>query len=127
MFELNTFKDDFKSKVFAIVGASNNIEKYGFKVFKDLKDKGFKVYPVNLHEKIIYNSKVYKSVLDIPNVDWVVFVVPPSVAFNVLKSLKGKIFNFWFQPGSESEESKVFCKENNLNCIFNSCIMRSSD
>ncbi len=123
-----SLNDNFKSKVFAIVGASNNTEKYGFKVFHDLKVKGFKVVPINLHESFIDGVKAFKSVLDVPfKVDWVVFIVPPNVAFNILNVLKDKGFSFWFQPGSESSESKRLCEEFNLNCVFNTCIMRSSD
>ncbi len=123
-----SLKDDFKSKVFAVVGASNNVDKYGFKVFHDLKVKGFRVVPVNLHEEFVDGVRVFKSVLDVPfKVDWVVFVVPPSVSFSVLKSLFDKGFSFWFQPGSECVECKNFCFENGLNCVFDACIMRRSD
>ncbi len=121
-------KDDFFSKTFAVVGASNNKEKYGFKVFHDLKVKGFRVVPINLHESFVDGVRAFKSVLDVPfKVDWVVFIVPPKVAFSVLSVLKDKGFSFWFQPGSESLESRRLCEEFNLNCVFDSCIMRRSD
>lgn len=42
-----------KNFIYAVVGASNNEEKYGYKVFKDLLDAGYKVLPINPSEKEI--------------------------------------------------------------------------
>ncbi|MFT4305006.1 MAG: CoA-binding protein [Candidatus Woesearchaeota archaeon] len=33
----------------------------------------------------------------------------------------------WMQPGSESEKAINFCKENNIEVIYNSCIMVKSE
>ena len=43
---------------YAIIGASNNKEKYGYKVLKDLKEKKIDVVPINQHEKEILGLKV---------------------------------------------------------------------
>jgi hypothetical protein len=40
-----------KKFLYAVIGTSNNQEKYGFKVFKDLLDGGYKVIPINPSEK----------------------------------------------------------------------------
>ena len=36
-----------KRNIFAVVGASRNPKKYGYQVYKDLKEAGYTVYPVN--------------------------------------------------------------------------------
>ncbi|MDH5680376.1 MAG: CoA-binding protein, partial [Spirochaetota bacterium] len=36
-----------KEDVFAVVGASPNTEKYGYKIYKHLQSLGKKVYPVH--------------------------------------------------------------------------------
>ncbi len=36
-----------KDYTYALVGASNTPEKYGYKVFKDLLEKGYYIFPVN--------------------------------------------------------------------------------
>jgi predicted CoA-binding protein len=46
-----------KSFTYALIGASNNQEKFGHKVLKDLLDKGFCVVPINPHEEEILGKK----------------------------------------------------------------------
>ena len=36
-----------KKNVFAVVGASRDPKKYGYQMYKDLKEAGYEVYPVN--------------------------------------------------------------------------------
>jgi len=60
------FKDFFnKEYTYAIIGASNSQDKYGFKIVKSLIDANFKVIPINPKEKEIYGIKCYKNLLDV--------------------------------------------------------------
>ena len=120
-----------KEYVYAIVGASRNKDKYGFKVLKQLNNAGFKVVPINPHENHILGLKVYKTITqyvqDNGKIDVVVFVVPPAITEKILHEVKElKIKNVWMQPGSESQDSIKFCEQNNINCIHNACIMIKS-
>ena len=114
-----------KDKTYAIIGASNNPEKYGNIVLKDLKDSGFNVVPINLHEEIIEGLKVYKSVLDFPgNFDIAVTIIPPEAVVKVLPEIQQKgIKMVWMQPGSESDEAIKFCQDNGIECKNEDCIM----
>jgi len=40
-------KEFIVQKKFAIVGATNDTKKYGYEIFKNLKKRGYEVYPVN--------------------------------------------------------------------------------
>jgi len=54
----------------------------------------------------------------------VVFVVPPAATEEVLKEVnKLGIKNVWMQPGAESEKAIAYCKENNIDCVNDDCIM----
>ena len=56
--------------------------------------------------------------------DIIDFVVPPRVALSESKRLESKGYdNFWFQPGSESDELIEFLKSTKLNYLINECIM----
>jgi hypothetical protein len=114
-----------KNYTYAIVGASANPEKYGYKVLADLLSAGYKVMPVNPRGGEILEQKVFEDLAELPNLpDVVIFVVQPQVAFQVLqKANELGIKKFWFQPGSESEEAKEYCREENLEAVFNACIM----
>jgi uncharacterized protein len=112
-------------KNYAVVGASNNKEKYGYKVTKTLKELGLKVIPINPKEKEILELKVYSTLKKVKEkIDTVVFVVPPNVTEKILEEVKEVgIENVWFQPGSESEKAINFCKKNKINETHNACIM----
>ena len=109
----------------AIVGASANPDKYGYKVSKDLIDKGYKVFLVNPHGGEILGRAVHQKISDIDAIiDAVVFVTQPTVTEQVLEEVKDKgIKKVWMQPGSESSDAISFCKKNGIECIHNACVM----
>ncbi len=112
----------------AVIGVSSNKMKYGYKVFKDLMNKGYKVYGVNPKYDSIERIKIYSSIDELPTKpDIVVFVVKPPVAYKILSEHITLESFFWFQPGSESKESIDLCISQKIKCIFNACIMRETD
>ncbi len=114
-----------KKKVIAIVGASNNKEKYGNRIYIDLRSSGYKVIPINPKEEFIEGDKCYKSILDYPGeINTLDMVVPASTGMKVLDEAKKKgIKNIWFQPGSESEEAIAKAKSYGMNVVSNACMM----
>ncbi len=110
---------------YAVVGASRDKNKYGYKVLKDLHDNGYKVFPVNPKGGEILNLKVYSRLQDISfKIDVVIMVVPPKISEMVIKEVKNLgIKMVWMQPGSENEEVIEYCRKNNIECIHNACIM----
>ena len=120
-------KEFMSQKRFAIIGATDNPEKYGYEIFKNLKRRGYEVYPVNPRLKELEGTKCYPSLSDIPvKVDVVDFVVPPAVAGEVLKECKKLgLTRIWLQPGSESEAAIDFCHKNNLKVVHDVCVMLS--
>jgi uncharacterized protein len=120
---MNDFID--KSYTYAIVGASNDASKFGYRVLKDMKGSGYDVIPINPKEKEILGLKVFTSVKSLEKiVDVAVFIVPPTVSEKVLEDVKAAgIRKVWFQPGSESKRALDFCKENKIACVYHMCIM----
>ena len=121
-------KEFMAQKKFAVVGTTDNTNKYGYKIFKDLISRGYEVYPVNPRLRVIEGIKCYPCLGDIPiKVDVVDFVVPPSVTEVILQDCKRLGLNrIWLQPGSESEAAIAFCDENNLKVVHNVCVMTDS-
>lgn len=118
-----------KSDKIAIVGFSKDKNKYGNKIFYFLKNRGFNVYPVNPKLDEVDGIKIYHSLKDLPEkVDIVNLVVPPKVTEKVVKEVKeAGLENVWMQPGSESDLAIKFCKENNIEVLYNSCIMVAAE
>ncbi len=109
----------------AVIGASSNKEKYGYKVLKDLKESGYKTIPINLNENKILGLKAYKSILDVNVViETAIFVIPPKTTEEILKDVKKLgIKKVWMQPGSESDQAIKYCDDNGIECTHNLCIM----
>lgn len=120
-------KEFMAQKRFAIVGATNNTKKYGYEIFKNLRSRGYEVYPVNPKLKELEGVKCYPSLTDIPTkVDVVDFVVPPAVTEATLKECKKLgLDRIWLQPGSESEAALTFCHENKLKVVHDTCVTLS--
>jgi len=114
-----------KNNVYAVVGASKDFKKYGYKVFRDLKEAGYNVVPINPHEKEILGAKVYKNIFDVNfKIDMVIFVVPQGITEKVLKDVnKLNIKKVWMHPGIENEASIKYCQANKIKCIHDACIM----
>jgi len=120
-------KEFMAQKRFAIVGATDNTKKYGYEIFKNLRSRGYEVYPVNPKLKELEGVKCYPSLADIPvRVDVVDFVVPPGVTEATLKECKKLGFErIWLQPGSESKAAIAFCHKNKLKVVHDICVMLS--
>tara|TARA_B100001123_G_scaffold352600_1_gene404203 strand:+ start:1551 stop:1928 length:378 start_codon:yes stop_codon:yes gene_type:complete len=114
-----------KNVKIAIIGASNNSLKYGYKIYKNLLSKEYNVTPINPKGVIIDGIKTVHSVLEMNSKpDIIDFVVPPSIAIQEAKHLeKNGYNNFWFQPGSVSKILLEYLETTELNYLINKCIM----
>jgi predicted CoA-binding protein len=118
-------KEFMAQKKFAVIGASNNPEKYGNQIFKNLKKRGYEVYPVNPGLEELEGTKCYPSLEKVPvKVDVVDFVVPPGVTETVLEDCpRLGLDRIWLQPGSESDAAIEYCHKNNLKVVHGVCVM----
>jgi predicted CoA-binding protein len=118
-------KEFMAKKKFAVIGATDNTDKYGNRIFKNLTGRGYEVYPVNPNLKEIEGVKCYPTLTDIPvRVDGVDLVVPPPVTEAALKECKKLgLERVWLQPGSESNAAIAFCHDNKLKVVYGTCVM----
>ena len=115
-----------ENTVIALIGASNDKQKYGNKIYCDLRSKGYNVVPINPKEKIIEGDKAYASIEEMESLpDIANFVVPPPVAMKITPHISELgIKHLWFQPGSESKELETWLKNTEgIKYLINSCIM----
>ncbi|MCD6467568.1 MAG: CoA-binding protein [Methanomicrobia archaeon] len=119
--------EDFlnKKNKIAVIGVSNNHEKWGYKVYKTLKSSGFDVYAVNPKYTKIDSDRCFPDLRSIPEkLDEVITIVPPKVTENIVRLCKELgIKKVWMQPGSESEDAVRYCKENGIDVMYNACFV----
>jgi predicted CoA-binding protein len=93
------------SKVVAVIGASNNRQKFGNRAVRAFTQQGYTVLPINPHEREVEGLKAYGSVLDVPGpIDMASFYVPPAIGEQVIEEVARKrIPEVWLNPGAESD------------------------
>jgi len=83
----------FSPRSVAVIGASNNPDKWGFDIMSRLvrKKTDFKVYPINPKEKEILGRIAYARLTDVPeDVDFAVIVIPPEYAAAAMQDCAAK-------------------------------------
>ncbi|MBW2981543.1 CoA-binding protein [Candidatus Woesearchaeota archaeon] len=114
-----------KKNIFAVIGVSRDKNKYGSKVYLDLKNAGYKTYPINPKIDKIFGDKCYSRLKDLPiKPDVVCTVVKPNITEEIVIDCKKlKIDKIWMQPGSESIKAIKFCRQNDIKVLHDICIM----
>lgn len=112
----------------AVVGATDNPSKYGHVIYRDLKRKGFHVYPVNANRSTVDGDPAFPSLSDLPEKPTIVnLVIPPEETIKVLRQcLSLGLMNVWIQPGAEDPHVLTFLQNNGFNYLANACIMVQS-
>ncbi len=114
------------AQMFAVAGASNDRGKYGNKVLRCYKEKGFRVVPINPRETEVEGLACVAGVSELPDtVTSLSIITPPSItALIVDEAVKKGIRNIWMQPGAESQASVEKCVRAGINVIADgSCIL----
>lgn len=109
----------------AVVGASDNMHKYGAVIYRDLKRKGYRVYPVNPHRDTVDGDPAYPTVAELPVApDIIDLVVPAEVGVKVVRqALDIGYERIWVQPGAESPELLTLLQESEAEYLAHDCIM----
>lgn len=91
----------------AVFGVSRDPEKYGYKVYKTLKEKGLRVFAINPRANEVDGDPVYPNLQALPEIpEAIVTVVPPEVTKAVVAdALAAGVRKIWMQPGSEHAEA----------------------
>ncbi|WP_024834292.1 CoA-binding protein [Ruminiclostridium josui] len=113
-----------EKKVWAVVGANQDPEKYGNKIYKKLKNSGYEVYPVNPGYETVEGDKCYKDLSSLPKKPEVIdMVVSPKIGKSVIEeAAKLGIKNIWLQPGTYNDELLKRINELELDTVM-ACVL----
>jgi len=113
-----------EEKVWAVIGANVDPEKFGNKIFKKLLLRGYRAYPINPMYESIEGHSCYKDLSSLPEKPEVInMVVSPKRGKPVLEeAAKLGIKNIWFQPGTYDEELLAFAAAQGLTAV-QACVL----
>lgn len=117
--------DAVNSRVWAVVGASQDPSKFGNRIYRDLKRAGYTVYGVNPDAQSVDGDTVYPTLADLPERPAVIdVVVPPWVGRRIADdAATAGVTLFWLQPGAESDELIQYAESLGLGVIHGACAM----
>jgi uncharacterized protein len=125
MTTLNQINEFLDSQPIALVGVSRNPKKFGYSAFKELKEKGMNVIPVNPETDEIMGEKSYRSVKVLPaDVKGIIIFTKKEKTASVVKEAKEKgIKQIWIQQMADSKEALDELKGSDINYITGECIL----
>lgn len=114
-----------ESKALAVAGVSRNTKKFGYIIYKTIKEKGFQVTPINPVAEEIEGEPCVKSVMELaPDTQHILIATNKKDTARVLTEAIAKgIPNIWIQNGCESEEALKLAEEQRVNIISKACFL----
>ncbi len=103
----------------AVIGASNNRDKFGNKALRAFARQGYTVIPVNPNETEVEGHKAYASVLDVPvPIDMATVYVPAQAGVGVMEQLAQiAVGEIWLNPGADADEVVARARELGLTVV----------
>jgi len=113
-----------EKNVWAVVGANINPEKYGNMIYKKLKSRGYRVYPVNPKYDTVEGDKCYRDLASLPETpDVIDMVVSPKRGKPVIEeAAQLGVNNIWLQPGTYDDELLGMIEKKGLNAV-KACVL----
>lgn len=117
-------KEMMDSKKWVVIGVSGNKDKYGYKIWKILRENDYTVYGVSPNYNELEGEKIYESLNSLPEkVDVLNMVVSPKISIGVLEEAKqAGIEMIFFQPGTYNDEVVAKAEELNLRYLLDDCV-----
>ena len=113
----------------AVIGASNDREKFGNRAVRAYVSQGWTVYPVNPREDQIEGLPCYRGIADLPTpVDRASLYVPPTIGIQLLDAILARgAKELWVNPGSGSPELLARAEELGLAAVEACSIVAASE
>lgn len=125
MVALKKIEEFLMSEPLAMVGVSRNPKKFGFAAFKELKEKGMNLIPVNPHTGEIHGTKVYPNVKSLPpEVKGLIIMTKKDQTVSVIREAKEMgLKQIWIQQMADSREAVNELNGTDINFITGECIL----
>jgi uncharacterized protein len=109
----------------AIVGMSRSGAKFGNAACRELRAKGYRVYPIHPGATTIDGLRCYSRLEDLPErVAALLVVVPSSQAAQVVRdAARNGVRHVWLQQGAESPEVLAICRELGIDVVSGECVL----
>ena len=100
----------------AVLGASNNPEKYSYLALKFLREKGHEVFPIHPSLKVIDDMTVYSSLQDVPSpIDTISLYVSPEISSKLSQEIiSAHPRRILMNPGAENPALETLAAQHHI-------------
>jgi uncharacterized protein len=118
-----------EAETVAVVGLSNDPEKYSHEVGSYLKEQGYRIIPVNPTEEEVIGERAYDTVDQIPErVDVVDVFLPPEKTSEIAEdAVRAGAKALWLQEGIENAEARRIAEEGGIAYVENRCMRKTHE
>jgi predicted CoA-binding protein len=118
-----------EAETVAVVGLSNDPEKYSHEVGSYLKEQGYRIIPVNPTEEEVIGERAYDTVDQIPErIDVVDVFLPPEKTSEIAKdAVQAGAKALWLQEGIENAEARRIAEEGGLAYVEDRCMRKTHE
>ena len=111
-------------KCLAVVGISRT-RGLGNAVFSELKNKGYRVFPISTTVDLVDGERCFRTLDELPEqVGGVVTAVPPAQTEKIVADcVRLGIKHIWMQRGSQSPRAIRLAEEQGLAVVHHACIL----
>lgn len=115
-------------KNWAVVGVSDNKEKYGYKIYSRLKKRGYNVFGVNPRCQEVDGDSIYKDLDVVPSpIDVVVFVISPKYIKEYIGQMRTIGIGYaWMQPGTYNDEILDLMNSHGISYVLD-CVLQKTE
>ena len=112
-----------------IAGVSRDPKKFGNSAFRELKEKGYELYPIHPAASEINGTQCIASVDSLsPDIKNLLILTAKRNTFGIVKEAVDKgISNIWIQQMSETPEAVDYAKSKGVNLVTGQCILMWTD
>jgi len=124
MSKLKSINNFLECKHIAVAGVSRSRSKFGSVIFRELRKKGYNVYPVNPNIDTYEGQVCYPGISALPDdVGSLVINTSPALTLDLIQQAENKgIRSIWVQQGAENTNVIKYAEDKD-NIITKECLM----
>jgi uncharacterized protein len=113
------------SRTVGVIGASNSRGKFGYTAYRELKRRGYTLYPVSISTGSVDGDRCFRNVRELPaEVENLLIILPPGSTEKLVDEIDTSVIKMvWLQNGAESDKAVALCLEKGIDVIYRQCIL----
>lgn len=114
-----------EGRTLAMIGVSAGGKGFGNAAYKELKARGYRVFPVHPTAPAIQGDPCWHRLADLPEpVERLLVMVPPDASERLVpEAASAGIRQVWFQQGASSPAAIKACEAHGLEAVEDHCIL----